>query len=69
MKIKEKREVTWLMLRELSDQHKVGGFNEFSKFSEDTLKTLIKKLDNGQLEWLIKEIEGASDPKMHRETF
>jgi len=69
LKIKEKREVTWLMLRELGDQHKVGGFNDFSQFSEDTLKNLIKKLDNGQLEWLINEIEGASEPKMFRNNF
>ena len=69
MKIKEKREVTWLMLRELGDQHKVGGFSDFSQFSEDTLKNLIKKLDNGQLEWLINEIEGASEPKMFRNNF
>jgi len=69
LKIKEKREVTWLMLRELGDQHKVGGFSDFSQFSEDTLKNLIKKLDNGQLEWLINEIEGASEPKMFRNNF
>ena len=57
------------MLRELGDQHKIGGFSEFSQFSEDTLRNLIKKLDNGQLEWLINEIEGASEPKMFRNNF
>lgn len=67
MNIKEKREVTRIMLRELSRQHKVGGFSEFSQFSEDTLKNLIKKLDNGQLEWLMNEIEGVSNPKMCRD--
>jgi len=57
------------MLKALEQQHKVGGFSEFSQFSEDTLKNLVKKLDNGQLDWLMKEIEGVSDPKMFRETF
>ena len=69
MKIREKREVTRIMLKALEQQHKVGGFSEFSQFSEDTLKNLVKKLDNGQLDWLMKEIEGVSDPKMFRETF
>jgi len=69
LKIKEKREVTGIMLRELGRQHKVGGFSEFSQFSEDTLKNLVKKLDNGQLEWLMKEIEEVSDPKMFRDNF
>lgn len=69
MNIKEKREVTRIMLRGLGQQHKIGGFSEFSQFSEDTLKNLIKKLDNGQLEWLIKEIEGVSDPKMYMNNF
>ena len=57
------------MLIELGRQHKVGGFSEFSQFSEDTLKTLVKKLDNGQLEWLMKEIEEVSEPKMFRDNF
>ena len=69
MNIKEKREITSIMLSKLGQQHKIGGFGEFSQFSEDTLKNLVKKLDNGQLEWLLKEIEGVSNPKMCRNNY
>ena len=69
MNIKEKREVTSIMLRKLGQQHETGGFSEFSQFNQDTLKKLIKKLDNGQLEWLLNEIEEVSNPTMCRNDY
>jgi hypothetical protein len=54
MGLKEKRRFTSVMLNDLGKQHEIDEFNEFSQFSEDTLRDLVLKLNESQLNYEAK---------------